>query len=162
MKFASKWVSLQLKSCNADNEATLHQSEILPRALIKLISISAICPSVVLSSLYKTYFLFIKIRLWHMLIKICFQRGLELFIVTYSANLCAAIVYVIGRLFHQCQTPQSAQNFFLPKSAVHYLCHLKSNIRVQRRTTNEEKHFYPWVTLFNLKVNSRLGWPNNF
>ena len=34
--------------------------------------------------------------------------------------------------------------FFLPKSAVHYLYHLKSNnIIGQRKTTNKEKHFYP-------------------
>ena len=32
---------------------------------------------------------------------------------------------------------------FLPKSTVHYTCHLKSNnIIGQRKTTNTEKHFY--------------------
>ena len=30
------------------------------------------------------------------------------------------------KTFHQCQTPKSAQTFFY-RSAVHYLCHLKSN-----------------------------------
>ena len=34
------------------------------------------------------------------------------------------VVYVIARLFRQCQTPQNAR-FFSPKSAVHYLHHLK-------------------------------------
>ena len=47
--------------------------------------------------------------------------------ITQSGNLRAAIVYVIARLFRQCQTPQSAQKFLLPKSVVHYMCHLKSN-----------------------------------
>ena len=30
VKFAPKWVSLRLKHVNANNEVTLHQSEILP------------------------------------------------------------------------------------------------------------------------------------
>ena len=64
--------------------------------------------------------------------------------ITQSGNLRTAIVYVIARLFRQCQTPQSAQKFLLPKSVVHYLCHLKSNnIIGQRKTNNKEKHFYP-------------------
>ena len=43
--------------------------------------------------------------------------------------------------------------FLLPKSAVHYLCHLKSNnIIGQRKTTNKEKHFYPWLTSNWLRV----------
>ena len=42
---------------------------------------------------------------------------------------------------------------FLPKCAVHYLYHLKSNnIISQRKTTNTEKHFYPWLISFNLKL----------
>ena len=37
--------------------------------------------------------------------------------------------------------------FFSPKSEVHYLYHVKSNnIIDQRKTTNTEKHFYPWLT----------------
>ena len=45
----------------------------------------------------------------------------------------------------------------LPKSAVYYLCHLKSNnIIDQRKTTNKEKHFYPWLTSFNLKLSCTL------
>ena len=64
--------------------------------------------------------------------------------VTQSGNLRAAIVYVIARLFRQCQTPQNAQFFFSLKSAVHYLYYVKSNnIIGQRKTTNTEKHFYP-------------------
>ena len=63
--------------------------------------------------------------------------------ITQSGNLRAAIAYVIARRFRQCQTPQSAQKFLLPKSVVHYLCHLKSNnIIGQSKTTNTEKHFY--------------------
>ena len=41
--------------------------------------------------------------------------------------------------------PDSAEcrNFFPPKSAVHYLYHLKSdNIIGQRKTTNTGKYFY--------------------
>ena len=42
--------------------------------------------------------------------------------------------------------------FFSLKSAKHYLYHLRSNnIIIQRKTTNTEKHFYPWLTLFNSK-----------
>ena len=34
-----------------------------------------------------------------------------------------------------------------------YLCHLRSNnIIGQRKTTNKEKHFYPWLTSFKLKL----------
>ena len=45
--------------------------------------------------------------------------------ITQSGNLRAAIAYVIAKRLCQClQTPQSAQ-FFLKKSAVHYLYHLK-------------------------------------
>ena len=41
----------------------------------------------------------------------------------------------------------------LLKRVVHYLCHLKSNnIIGQRKTTNKEKHFYPWLSSFNLKL----------
>ena len=60
-----------------------------------------------------------------------------------------AIVYVVARLFHYCQTPKCAQKFLLPvqifvKSAVHYLDHQKSNnIIGQKKTNNKEKHFYP-------------------
>ena len=37
--------------------------------------------------------------------------------------------------------------FFLPKSAVHYLYHLKSSNTIgQRKTTNTGKYFYPWFT----------------
>ena len=65
--------------------------------------------------------------------------------------------YVIARLFRYCQIPQSAQKFPLPKSVVRYLCHLKSNnIIGQRKTTNKEKHFYPWLTLFKLNLSSAL------
>ena len=62
--------------------------------------------------------------------------------ITQSGNLRAAIVYVIARHFRQGQTPQSAQKFLLPKSLVHYLCHLKSNnIIGERKTTNKENTF---------------------
>ena len=55
-----------------------------------------------------------------------------------------AIVYVIARLFASAQAPQSAQNAFAEKNAVHYLYHLNSNNVIgQRKTTNTEKHFYP-------------------
>ena len=64
-----------------------------------------------------------------------------------------AIVYVIPRLFRYFQTPQTAQKFLLPKSVVHYLCHVKSNnITGQKEITNKEKHFYPWLTSFNLQL----------
>ena len=76
------------------------------------------------------------------------SNGVHLIMVTRSN-----MFYVIARLFFECQTPQSGQKFLLPKSVVHYLCHLKSNnIIVQRKTTNKEKHFYPWLTLFELKL----------
>ena len=39
--------------------------------------ICAIWPLVILFSLYKNYFLFIKIQFSHMLVKTCFQRGFE-------------------------------------------------------------------------------------
>ena len=43
--------------------------------------------------------------------------------------------------------------FFSPKSIVHYLYHLKSsNIIGQSKTTNTEKHFYPLLASFNLKL----------
>ena len=43
--------------------------------------------------------------------------------------------------------------FFLLRSAVHHLYHLKSNnIIGQRKTTNTEKRFYPCLTSFNLKL----------
>ena len=51
--------------------------------------------------------------------------------------------------------PDSAECtiFFSPKSAVHYFYQLKSNIiKGQRKTTNAEKHFYPWLTSLNLKL----------
>ena len=60
--------------------------------------------------------------------------------ITQPRNLHAAIVYVIARLLRQCQTPQKAQIFLLPKSAVHYLRHLESkNIIGQRKTANKQK-----------------------
>ena len=40
------------------------------------------------------------------------------------------------------QVPDSTK-FLLPKSVVHYFCHLKSNNIGQRKTTNKEKHFHP-------------------
>ena len=40
--------------------------------------IKAIWLSVIFFSLYKNYFLFIKVRFWHMLVKTCFQRSFEL------------------------------------------------------------------------------------
>ena len=50
----------------------------------------------------------------------------------------------------------SAQKILLAKSVVHYLCHLNSNnIIGQRKTTNKEKHFYPWLTSFNLKLSCK-------
>ena len=57
------------------------------------------------------------------------------------------------KTFHQRQTPQSAQKSLLPKSVVHYLCHLKSNIIIgQRKTTNKEKYFYSCLTSFNFQL----------
>ena len=48
---------------------------------------------------------------------------------------------------------QRVHKFFLPKCAVYYLYHLKSNnIASQRKTTNTKKHFYPRLILFNLKL----------
>ena len=63
--------------------------------------------------------------------------------IRWSGNLRAAIACVIARLFRQCQTLQSAEKNLLPKSAIHYLCHLKSNNVIdQMKTANKEKHFY--------------------
>ena len=75
------------------------------------------------------------------------------------------IVWKLGRGYCLCycknfsvvKTPQSAQNLFFPKSAVHYLCYLKSSNTIdQRKTTNTEKYFYPWLTSFNLKLSCTL------
>ena len=45
------------------------------------------------------------------------------------------------------------RKFFLPKCAVHYVYHLKSNnIVSQRKTINTEKYFYPRLISFNLKL----------
>ena len=42
---------------------------------------------------------------------------------------------------------------FLPKSTVHYMCHLKSsNVIGQRKTTDTKKHFYLCLISFNLKL----------
>ena len=42
-----------------------------------------------------------------------------------------------------CKTFSLVPDSLLTKSAVHYLCHLKSNnIIGQRKTTNKEKYFY--------------------
>ena len=69
------------------------------------------------------------------------------------------IVWKLPRCFCFCKTfslvPDSTEctKIFLPKCAVHYLYHLKSNnIVSQRKTTNTEKHFYPWLISFNLKL----------
>ena len=44
-------------------------------------------------------------------------------------------------------------NFLLRKSAVHYLYQLKSSNTIgQMKTTNTEKHFYPSLDSFNLKL----------
>ena len=58
--------------------------------------------------------------------------------ITQSGNFRGAIVYVIARLFHQCQAPQSAQIFFPPTSAVHYSYHLKSNNIIGQRETTKQ------------------------
>ena len=54
---------------------------------IIIISISIISPSLILFSLYKNYFIFLKIRLWHILVKTCFQRDFELIKSTFRACL---------------------------------------------------------------------------
>ena len=92
--------------------------------------------------------LIITILEWYLYLFIAFNTRSSVFSqsqeITQSGNLRVAIVYVIAKLFRQCRTPQSAQKVLLPKSVVHYLCHLKSNIIIgQRKTTNKEKHFYP-------------------
>ena len=44
-------------------------------------------------------------------------------------------------------------NYFLPKCAVHYSYHLRSNnIVSQRETTNTEKYFHPRLIQVNLKL----------
>ena len=77
-----------------------------------------------------------------------FKRNIIVHIIATRNN----IVWKLARdyclcyckIFLYCQTPQSAQKFLCSKSAVHYLCHLKSNdIIGQRKTTNKAKHFYP-------------------
>ena len=67
--------------------------------------------------------------------------------------------FYVRDLLNESQTPQSAQNLFLPKSAVDYLCYLKSSNTIgQRKTTNTEKYLYQWLTSFNLKNFLVLSW----
>ena len=47
------------------------------KTFMYVVYICAIWPLVILFSLYKNYFLFIKIQFLHMLVKTCFQRGFE-------------------------------------------------------------------------------------
>ena len=47
------------------------------KTFMYVVYICAIWPLVILFSLYKNYFLFIKIQFSHMLVKTCFQRGFE-------------------------------------------------------------------------------------
>ena len=71
------------------------------------------------------------------------------------------IVWKLARSYCLCYckifslVPDSTEctKLFLWMSAVHYLYHLISNNVIgQRKTTNTEKHFYPWLTSFNLKL----------
>ena len=77
-------------------------------------------------------------------------------IIVTRNNIVWKLVH--GYFLCYCKTfslvPDSTEctNFFLPKTAVHYLYHLKSNNIGQRKTTNTEKHFYPGLTSFNLKL----------
>ena len=74
------------------------------------------------------------------------------------------IVWKLARGYYLCYcntfslAPDSRVHniFFSPKSVAHYLHHLKSNnIIGQSKTTNTEKHFYPWLASFNLKLSCR-------
>ena len=47
------------------------------KTFMYVVYICAIWPLVILFSLYKNYFLFIKIQFSHMLVKTCFKRGFE-------------------------------------------------------------------------------------
>ena len=84
------------------------------------------------------------------------MNRLHLIIVTRSN-----IVWKLARGYCLCYcrtfslVPDSTKctKIVLLKSAVHCLCHLKSNnIIGQRKTTNKEKHFYPGLTSFNLQL----------
>ena len=72
------------------------------------------------------------------------------------------IVWKLGRGYCYCKTFSQVSDStectkcFLTKRAVHYLYHLKLNDIVrQRKTTNTEKHFHPWLILFNLKLSQQ-------
>ena len=68
-------------------------------------------------------------------------------------KIVARLLFMLLKDFVASARLQRVHKNFLPKSVVHYLCHLKSNnIIGQRKTTNKEKHFYPWLTSFNLKL----------
>ena len=64
---------------------------------------------------------------------------------TYSLETCARLLFMLLQDFFASTRPHRVdKGFFLPKSAGHYLYHLKSNnIIVQKKTTNTEKLFYP-------------------
>ena len=62
----------------------------------------------------------------------------------YSLETCAQLLFMLLQDFFASTRPHRVDSFFLPKSAVQYLYHLKpNNIIAQRKTTNTEKLFYP-------------------
>ena len=62
----------------------------------------------------------------------------------HSLETSARLLFMLLQDFFASARLQSAQNLFLPKSAVHYLCYLKSSKTIgQRKTTNTEKYFHP-------------------
>ena len=61
----------------------------------------------------------------------------------HSLETCARLLFMLLQDFLASARRHREHFFFLPKSAVHYLHHLKSNIIGQRKTTNTEKHVYP-------------------
>ena len=84
--------------------------------------------------------------------------------LTYSGGNIVTRNNIVWKLAHSyclcyCKTfllvPDSTEctKVFATAKCCKFLCHLKSNnIIGQRKTTNKEKHFYAWLTLFNLKL----------
>ena len=71
----------------------------------------------------------------------------------HSLETSTRLLFMLLQDFFASARLQSAQNLFLPKSAVHYLCYLKSSKTIgQRKTTKTEKYFHPWLTSFDLKL----------
>ena len=89
-----------------------------------------------------------------------FTLGPLLFLV-YIIVTRNNIVWKLAHGYYLCYcktfslVPNSTEctKMFLPKRATRYLYRLKSNnIIGRRKTTNTKKHFYPWLTSFNLKL----------